>query len=227
MGLRGKHGRVTTSKEVPRSDNDTKKDDDKTRPELVRKRQNRNSTFRMGRTIGEQREKLETKNERNAARKKDKKRQIRRVVLTVIGFVILIGVLIFLCFFFVSSKESSSAPLPVEDAPVSAQSTVEIVDEDAASGGKITNRMRAYVGQAEQDFRDLGYKPTKVVVPTGSIREVDFYIEGYSGFIKLYIDRDTAVSVEDADRMLHYLAGQGINEFQYIDVRLAGRAYWK
>ena len=196
------------------------------RPELVRKRQNRQSTFKMGRTIGEKRERLETANERAAARKKDKKRQARRVVFTIIGFAGLAGVLIFLCFFFVGSGEPAPV-VPTEEAPVSTEPTIEITDEDASSGSKITNRMRAFVGQAERDFRDLNYKPTKAVVPTGSIREVDFYLYGYTGFIKLYIDRGTAVSVEDADRMIRYLAGQGINDFQYIDVRLAGRAYWK
>ena len=43
----------------------------------------------------------------------------------------------------------------------------------------------------------------------------------------MIIDRDTAVSVEDADRMLRYLSDQGTVEFQYIDVRLPHKAYWK
>ena len=38
-------------------------------PELVKRRANRNSTIRSGRTIGEARERLETKNERVAARR--------------------------------------------------------------------------------------------------------------------------------------------------------------
>ena len=195
-------------------------------PELVRKRQNRQSSFKMGRTIGEKREKLETANERNAARKKDKKHKIRRIILTVLGFAILIGILIALCFIFVGSGEPTPTTEPQEE-PVSFEPTIEIVDEDAASGSHITNRMRSYIGQAEQDFRDLGYKPVKAVVPTGAIREVDFYLEDHPGFIKTTIDRGTAVTVEDADRMLRYLAGQGINDYQYIDVRISGKAFWK
>ena len=151
---------------------------EKPRPELIRKRQNRQSTFRMGRTIGEKREKLETANERNAARKKDKQHKMRRIIITTIGFIALVGILVFLCFFFVGSRES--APLvELEDETVSIEPTIEIVDEDASSGGRITNRMRSYIGQAEQDFRDLGYKPIKAVVPTGAIREVDFYLEDH------------------------------------------------
>ena len=134
--------------------------------------------------------------------------------------------LIVLCFIFVGNGEPTPAPEPVEE-PVSAEPTIEIIDEDANTGKNITNRMRSYIGQAEGDFRDLGYQPTKVVVPTGSIRTIHFYLNGYNGYIKMTIDRGTAVSVEDTDRMLRYLAGQGINDFEYIDVRTTGKAFWK
>lgn len=195
-------------------------------PELVRKRQNRQSAYKMGRTIGEQREHLETRNERNAARKKDKQKKARRVTFTVLGFVILAVILVIIAFFFAGKGDPAPVSAP-EEAPVSTEPTVPIVDEDAASGEKITNRMRSYIGQAEQDFRDLGLKPTRAVVPTGSIRTVHFYLEGYTGFIKMTIDRGTAVSVEDTERMLRYLASQGINDFEYIDVRTPSKAFWK
>lgn len=194
-------------------------------PKLARRYQNRETAFKMGRTIGEKRERLQTANERAAARAKGKKRQARRVTWTILGFVGLVAVLVFICFFFVGNKEPVKIIEPQE--VVVAEPTVEIIDEDAAAGGNITNRMRSYVGQAEQDFRDLEYRPVKVVVPSGTVREVDFYLEGVPGYVKLHIDRGTAVSVEDADRMIRYLAGQGINEYQYIDVRIGGKAYWK
>ncbi len=194
-------------------------------PELVRKRQNYNSTFKMGRTIGQEREKLETKNERNAARKKDKKHRTRRITFTILGFTLFIVILAALGFFFVGNGDP--APVNVTPETETIDPTIEIIDEDAATGEGITKRMKSYIGQAEQDFRDLGYKPVKAVVPSGSIREVDFYLEGYSGFIKTTIDRGSAVSVEDADRMLRYLAGQGTTEFVYIDVRIEGKAFWK
>ena len=87
--------------------------------------------------------------------------------------------------------------------------------------------MSEYIGQAEVDFRALGYTPVRAVLPAGAIREVDFYLEGYPGYIKLITDRGSAVSVEDADRMLRYLASIEATDFQYIDVRLDGKAYWK
>lgn len=182
----------------------------------------------VGRTIGERRERLETKNERAAARKKDKKKATLRIIYTVAGFVALVAILAFLASNFVSVD--SSTPATAEPEPTSAeyQPTIEIIDNDAtATSGKITARMRTFIGQAEHEFRALGYAPTKAFIPSGSIREVDFYLDSTPGFIKMTIDRGSAVSVEDADRLIRYLAGQGISDFQYLDVRLEGKAYWK
>lgn len=193
-------------------------------PTLARRSANRHSTLKSGRTIGEQREKLETANERELARQKDKRKKHFRVFFVSIGFLLLAIVLIIIYFEFFH-EDSQPIFIPVEEATYTP--TIEIIDEDASSDSKITSRMKDYIGQAEADFRSLGYNPIKVVVPAGTIREVDFYLENYTGFIKIFIDRPTAVSVEDADRMLRYLASQGITEFQYIDVRLPHKAYWK
>jgi len=185
-----------------------------------------NNSVKVGRTIGEKREHLQTANERAAARKKDKKRQARRVTFTILGFTILAVILVSLCFFFVGSGEPAPIAPPAEE-PVSAEPTVQIIDEDATSDSRITNRMKSYIGQAEGDFRDANLKPAKVVIPTGSIRTIHFYLEDHPGYIKMTIDRPTAVSVEDAERMLRYLSDQGINDFEYIDVRIDGKAFWK
>ena len=129
--------------------------------------------------------------------------------------------------YFVFFRDREDQPIVVEPEPTY-QPTIEIVDEDAAAtSGKITSRMKDYIGQAEADFKALGYQPVRAVLPTGAVREVDFYLDGYTGFVKMIIDRGTAVSVEDADRLLRYLAGQGITNFEYIDVRLPHKAYWK
>lgn len=194
-------------------------------PRLANRRENKQSSFRMGRTIGEQREHLETANERAAARKKDKQKQARRVFVATFGFVGLIFTLAVLAFIFVGNGEPAPIKPSVEIAIV--EPTINIVDEDAANGEEITNRMRSYIGQVEKDLRDLGLQPTKAIIPTGTIREVDIYLSGYSGFIKMNIDRGSAVSAEDTERMLRYLSGIGVGDFQYIDVRISGKAYWK
>ena len=183
----------------------------------------------VGRTISEKRERPETKNERAAARKKDKQKNARRVILVTIVFIALAGILVYLGFTFLGQDREEQSPTPSEATPTTVyEPTIEIIDEDAsATGGKITSRMREYIGQAEADFKDIGYTPVKAVLPANAIREVDFYLDGYTGYIKLIIDRDSAVSVEDADRMLRFLSTQGVSEFQYIDVRIDGKAFWQ
>ncbi|MBQ2660681.1 hypothetical protein IJF93_01240 [Candidatus Saccharibacteria bacterium] len=199
-------------------------------PQIARRSMNRKSTIKSGRTIGEKREHLETANERAAARKKDKRKNTWRVIFVSIGFMVFATILIAVGISIISSSKDKEDTVVQDSQPTAPihEPTVEIVDEDAsATNGKITNRMREYIGQAEADFRDLGYAPIKAVLPTGTIREVNFYLEGHPGFVKMTIDRDTAVSVEDADRMFRYLEAKGITDFSYIDVRLDGKAYWK
>ena len=192
-------------------------------PELARRRENRKSAFRSGRTIGEKRERLETANEREAARKKQKLGKAFRVVFTISCFLILVLVLVGLYFAFAKTEEILTAEPDQTELP----SSIEIVDEEASSGSQITSRMSTFIARAEKEFRILNYQPVKALIPAGSIREVDFYLDGYDGFIKMTIDRNPAVSVEDADRMLRYLNDIEVEEFTYIDVRIEGKAYWK
>lgn len=185
-----------------------------------------NSSIQSGRTIAERREKLETASERAETHKKNRTKQILRVTFTVVGFIAVAFGIVRLAIFFFTPDGADPEPDVITVTP---KPTIEIIDEDTGTGDtNITSRMRDYIGQAEIDFRDLAYNPVKAVIPKGAIREVDFYLEGYNGYIKMTIDRDTAVSVEDADRMLHYLRLHGhINEFTYVDVRIEGKAYWK
>ena len=195
-------------------------------PKLARRKDHKKSVWKSGRTIGEHREKLETASERTAAHKRNEKKKRLRLLSTAIGFLLIAGILIWLLVFFLNGNhpDNYSPTIEVLYAP-----TIEVVDEDAsaAAGGSITARMKEYIGQAEADFRELGYVPVKAVIPKGTIREVDFYLDGKPGFIKLIIDRGSGVSVEDADRMLRYLEGAGITNYAYIDVRIDGKAYWK
>ncbi len=199
---------------------------DEQKPILTRRSANRKSTLKSGRTIGVQREKMETANERMIAHQKNKRKKRFRAILVSLGFLSLAIAAIVVYFSFFHINNYRTEPTTVEG--ITYVPTIEIIDEDAAIiGEEITGRMKDYIGQAEADFRDLGYHPVKVVIPTNTVREIDFYLDGYAGFIKMSIDRATAVSVEDADRMLRYLAGQGINEFSYIDVRIPRKAYWR
>ena len=183
------------------------------------------SSLRTGRTIGEKREHLETANERAAARKKDKFKKSLRVILTIISFIALILVLIGLYFGFRTAETNLEE---LNNPNTTLDSTIEIIDEDADStGGHLSSRMTEYISQVVSDFKEFGLTAIKAVIPTGSIREVDFYLDGHTGFIKTTIDRGAGVTTEDAERMLRYLSSIGVSDFEYIDVRIDGKAYWK
>lgn len=193
-------------------------------PRLVRRRENRKSTMKSGRTIGEKRERLETASERAAIHKKNKIKRNFRFFATTIGLIAIILFIIFVILPFFRKKEGEEiSEIIIPYAP-----TIEVIDEASpSSADRITSRMKEFIGQVEFGLRELGYVPIKAVIPTDAIREVDFYLENHPGFIKTIIDRGSGVTVEDADRMLRYLESQGVSEYQYIDVRIEGKAYWK
>ena len=195
-------------------------------PRLTRNHANKHSKLKSGRTIGERRERLETASERMAARKKVKKRQSLRVTITVAVFLIAAVAVVAFVVIFLKQRAKNDVDTTPTMIVKTYSPTIGITDENSV-GGKITTRMTEYIGQLETDLRDLGLTPLRAVIPAGSIREVDVYLVGYNGFIKTTIDRGTGVTAEDTERMLRYLRGQGISDFEYIDVRIDGKAYWK
>jgi len=194
-------------------------------PKLAKRRLNKHSHLKSGRTIASTRERPETTSERLEAKKKIKKRQTFRVGFTVVLFLIVIAVVVTLVIVFLKNRAENEAETTPTTVVKTYKPTIEIVNENPVSG--ITTRMTEYIGQLEADLRDLSLTPVKHVVPAGAIREVDFYLDGYTGFIKTTIDRGSGVTAEDTERMLRYLKEQGIGEFTYIDVRIDGKAYWK
>ena len=102
--------------------------------------------------------------------------------------------------------------------------TVEIIDEEGT--GYITDKIKTAVGMLEEDFQEYGYKVSKAIVPSGMTREIDVYLDGMDTYFKIHVDRNTSESAEDAVRMINYLDKKDIKA-QYVDVRIAGRAYYK
>ena len=194
-------------------------------PKLASRHADKHSKLKSGRTIASTRERPETTSERLEAKKKVKKRQTFRVGFTVVLFLVVTIAVVVLVIVFLKSRAENEAETTPTTVVKTYKPTIEIVNENASSG--ITTRMTEYIGQLESDLKDLQLTPVKAVVPAGAIREVDIYLDGYSGFVKVTIDRGSGVTAEDTERMLRYLKEQGKNNFQYIDVRIDGKAYWK
>ena len=196
-------------------------------PKLVKRSLNRKSTIKSGRTIGEKREHLETASERATIHKKAKFKKRLRFILATIGFVLAIIFVAQVFASIVKNPETDDTSLTTTTVTVPLKPTIEIIDEDSNDTSNVPSRTKEYIAEVEADLREYGLIPVKAVIPSGAIREVDIYLDGYTGFIKMYTDRGAGVSSEDADRMLRYLAERGIADFQYIDVRIDGKAYWK
>lgn len=211
--------------------------------------------MRVGRTIAEERERIESESDRLAARELAKKHETMQTAIFVVT-VVAIGVLIV-----ISAKNFVVSGGATETA-VSSETTyapsVPVIDE---SGAKLSRKMSEFIGMVEADFKESGYTVTRVAIPTGMAREVDVYVaEGGGGgssdgdnggssgggdgsetegvvngaldtgelgyYFKMNIDRGSGVSVEDAVKMVKYLSERDLHP-SYVDVRVEGKAFYR
>ena len=177
--------------------------------------------MKIGKTIVSEREKAISESERFVQRRKEEKRK-RLSVAIFFTTLLLVGVVIY-GFVMKAVQDRKKDELPETFYKVY-KPTVEIIDEDGS--GYMTDKIKTKVGMLEEDFQDLGYKVTKVILPSGTTREVDVYLAGEEPYFKIHVDRNTAESAEDAVRMLNYLE-ENEQKASYVDVRIAGRAYYK
>lgn len=171
-----------------------------------------------GQTIVAERERAESDSERLQERKKIQRKRRNSVVFAVLVLAAL-GALAY-----TTGKNAFhdyEAKKPQEEEY---ELKAQIVDED--NRGKVSTRTKNYIIQLEQDFRDLGYTVTQVTLPTGASRELYVDLAGEDVYFKVNTDRDTAVTVEDAVRVLKYLKENDLHP-QYVDVRIEGRAYYR
>ncbi len=186
----------------------------------MRGREKMNKQMRRGRTIVAEREQAESESERMQARRK-----AHRKKTTAAMTVLLMGAVLALSAYLGMEQLSRNHEAGEKEEASDVQIMAQIVDEDGR--GQISTRMKRYIAQLEGDFRDLGYTISKVTLPTGAGREIYVDIVGREGmFIKINTDRETAVSAEDATRMLKYLDERDLHP-GYLDVRVAGKAYYK
>lgn len=175
--------------------------------------------LKRGQTIVAERERAESESERIQEHQRTKRKHTMSVVIGVLVLVVL-GLLAYLTGKNLFEEYDQSVNAPVAEYEIKAQ----IVDEDRR--GQVSKRVREYIALLEQDFRDAGYTVTQVILPTGMSRELYVDLQGMETYFKVNIDRDVAVTVEDAVRMIKYLQEKDIKPV-YVDVRIEGKAYYK
>lgn len=111
------------------------------------------------------------------------------------------------------------------------QPSVSIQDNSGVkidSGGAATSvKFLSFVGKTVVDLRNKHQlKVERVVIPQGSIRYVEIYLEGRPYPFKAQITRDSESQAADIAVMARYIDNKKISP-QYIDNRIEGRAYWK
>lgn len=107
--------------------------------------------------------------------------------------------------------------------------SVEITDDSGVSlsGGKTASGgFLSFVGQVGATIAKNGLSLERVVIPRGAIRYSNLYISGRKYPFMAQIDRDPAGQAGDIVSIAKYIDGKNISP-QYVDVRVAGRAYWK
>ncbi len=173
---------------------------------------------KRGQTIVAERERAESDSERMLARKQLRRKRMRSVVsaclmLTILGLLTYLGAKELVGF---GKREIEVA----EEKKVAAQ----IIDESGR--GQISTRMKEYMVQLEEDFRELGYTVTKITLPVATSRELYVDLAGETPYFKVSMDRGAAVTAEDAVRMMKYLRDKDLHP-EYVDVRIDGKAYYK
>ena len=163
--------------------------------------------MKLGQTIVAERERVQSESERMQMRKVQRRKRWTAVLAGVL-MVAILGVLLLM-----GVRQLMTPPVE-EAAETEYQIQAEIVDED--NTGRISERVRSYIEQLEQDVADLGYKS----------RELYVDLEGVEWFFKVTVDRDAAVTAEDMERMVRYLRERDLKP-GYVDVRVEGKAFYK
>lgn len=96
------------------------------------------------------------------------------------------------------------------------------------SGGVATSaKFLSFVGKTVVAIeKNQGLKVVRVVIPRGSARYVEIYLEGRNYPFKAQITRDAFSQASDIAVMTRYIDGHSIQP-QYVDCRIEGKAYWK
>lgn len=108
--------------------------------------------------------------------------------------------------------------------------SVQIVDQSGAtpaSGATVAStRFLSFIGKVVSVAKGRGYTVTQATLPAGTTRELAIHLANIQPEIRLSIDGGAGEQIENMDRSLKYLASKNLTP-QYIDVRIAGKAYYQ
>lgn len=110
--------------------------------------------------------------------------------------------------------------------------TVQIIDQtngtNNPTGGTTvaSSQFLSFIGKVVSLAKGRGYTVTQAILPPGTSREVAIHLAGISSEVRMTVDRGAGEQVEDMDRALKYFSSHGASP-QYIDVRIAQRAYYQ
>lgn len=107
---------------------------------------------------------------------------------------------------------------------------VQIVDKSGiqvSSGQAIaSNRFLGFVGRVVGLAKIKGYVAQQVIIPASTTRQVELRLEGVAYPVRFSVDRAAGEQVEDMVRSLAWLGSRNITP-EYLDIRVAGKAYYK
>lgn len=94
-------------------------------------------------------------------------------------------------------------------------------------GTLASNRFISFMGQLVDAINAEGVGPVEtVIIPKGTARQIDIKLKGQPYIIKTHIDRQPAVQAADVAAAVRHVITKGIRP-EYLDVRVAGRAFYR
>lgn len=90
----------------------------------------------------------------------------------------------------------------------------------------VNHRFLSFLGQVSAEFDSSELRVNRIVLPEGTVRQVDFGIEGRSYVVRMTVDRGVAEQTSRAIKTMDYLASRGVSP-TYIDARVDQRVFYK
>lgn len=107
---------------------------------------------------------------------------------------------------------------------------LQIVDESGigavANGLVASDRFLGFIGIVVAKARVYGIDVEKVTIPSLTTRQVALSINGQGTQYRMSVDRSPGEQVEDISKISRYLQANSLNP-EYVDVRVAGKAYYR